>query len=118
MVTDRERVALRAVALPTLLAALTMRDAAYQAGARCIERLTDLAEADAWLTERRGRRGAPRALRVQRTRAIRALEAARVLDAAIDAARAWAVRFAREMDAVRDAERAYMAAQYTSAVQW
>lgn len=116
--TDRERLALRRVALPTLLAALTWVEIARVAGVEAIERETDLAEASAWLAERRGRRGRPRAVRVVRTRAIRALEAAQLLDEAITRAAEWAAQFGREMSAVRDAERAYIAAQHASAVQW
>lgn len=117
--TDRERVLLRSVALPTYLAARTMHEAARVAGTQAIDALTALAEAEAWLEERRGRRGAARARRVYRTRAARALEAAQLLDLAVDRARAWAVRFAREMAAVRDAEADYIRALYsTPAVQW
>lgn len=116
--TDRERVALRRVALPTLLAALTWAEIARAAGVDVVERETDLAEAAAWLAERHGRRGRPRALRIYRTRAVRALEAAQVLDDAIERAARWAVRFAREMTAVRDAERLYERFRCEADIEW
>jgi hypothetical protein len=118
ILTDRERLALRRVALPAFLGALTLHEAARCAGAVSIAREGDLAASAAWLAERRGRRGRPRALRVYRTRAIRALEAAQALDDAIARAAVWAARFGREMAAVREAEREYVSARDTVGVRW
>jgi hypothetical protein len=112
--TDRERLSLRRVALPTLLGALTLHDVARACGVVSITREADLAQAACWLAERRGRRGRPRALRVYRTRAIRALLAAQALDDAISRAARWAARLAREMTAVREAERDYLAVQWNA----
>lgn len=116
--TDRERLALRRVALSTLLGALTLHEVARECGAVSIAREGELAQAAAWVAERRGRRGLPRARRAYRTRAIRALEAAQALDDAIARAANWAARFAREMTAVRDAERLFERFRCEADIQW
>jgi len=116
--TDRERLALRRVALPTLLGTLTLREAARVAGAQSVTALAALAEAEAWLVACRKGPGRERARRVYRKRAIEALEAAALLDDAIDRTARWAAQFAREMTAVRDAERIFERLQREADIGW
>lgn len=115
--TDRERLALRRVALPTLLGALTLHEVARECGVAAIAREGELAQALIWLHDRKGP-GQARARRVYRTRAIRALMAAQALDDAIGRASVWAAQFAREMSAVHEAEADYTLARSAAPVQW